>query len=223
MQHSDGLGELAKALAAVQAEMEPAAFNAINPFLKNRYADLGSVISAAKPHLTKHGLAYSQLVGGAQGAIEVETILMHASGEWVASSVSLPMVEEKGKSAAQVAGSIITYLRRYALSAILGVYADEDTDGQVAHRQEQRQERQERHQEPARDWPQQESRPATSGGEYTDGQRKALYAISQRLGYGRDDWGRFLNDQTGRECTKENPPTKAEASRIIEAHPRGES
>jgi hypothetical protein len=42
------------------------------------------------------------------------------------------MIDEKGKSAAQVAGSIITYLRRYALAAALGIYADEDTDGHLA-------------------------------------------------------------------------------------------
>lgn len=132
MRQSETLGDLAKALAAVQHDLAPAAFNAQNPFLRNRYADLGAIIAAAKPHLVSHGMSYSQQVYGDAGAIGVETIIMHSSGEWLSSSISLPMIDEKGKSAAQVAGSIITYLRRYALAAALGIYADEDTDGHLA-------------------------------------------------------------------------------------------
>ena len=57
---------------------------------------------------------------------------MHASGEWIESSMTLPIGDGKGISTAQSMGSIITYLRRYSLSSILGVYADEDTDGDSA-------------------------------------------------------------------------------------------
>lgn len=131
MNRSDTLGALAAALSAAQAELRPAAMNATNPFLKSKYADLGSVIDAARPVLAKNGLSYSQLPIGDGQTIGVETILMHSSGEWVASQISLPTMEERGKSAAQVAGSIITYLRRYALAAALGIYADEDGDGHV--------------------------------------------------------------------------------------------
>jgi hypothetical protein len=131
---SEQIDQLAAALSAAQGEMPTAKFNAVNPFLKNKYADLGSVIEAGRHVLPKHGLAVTQLVsGGAQfdqpGAIEVETILMHKSGQWVSSTISLPVGEERGKSQAQVAGSIISYLRRYAYASILGIYAEEDTDG----------------------------------------------------------------------------------------------
>ena len=131
---SEQIDQLAAALSAAQGEMPTAKFNAVNPFLKNRYADLGSVIEAGRHVLPKHGLAVTQLVsGGTQfdqpGAIEVETILMHKSGQWVSSTISLPVGEERGKSQAQVAGSIISYLRRYAYASILGIYAEEDTDG----------------------------------------------------------------------------------------------
>ena len=47
----------------------------------------------------------------------------------MSSTLTLPVMDEKGKSTAQVAGSVITYLRRYALASVLGIYADEDTDG----------------------------------------------------------------------------------------------
>lgn len=130
MNKSDSIKELATALAKFQGEVTAAPFNSTNPFLKNRYADLGSIIQTAKPILAKHGLAVSQLVESDDDPrVGVTTIVMHSSGEWISSTVWMERGEEKGKSAAQVAGSIISYLRRYALSAALGMHADDDTDG----------------------------------------------------------------------------------------------
>lgn len=129
MKHSDSIANLAAALSKAQGEMPAAQMNATNPFLKNKYADLGSVIETAKPVLAKYGLSVVQLPIGDGGKIGVETIVMHESGEWVSNELTLEVADEKGKSAAQVAGSIISYLRRYSLSAALGIYADEDTDG----------------------------------------------------------------------------------------------
>jgi hypothetical protein len=129
MNKSDTIKELAAALASAQAEMPAAKMNAVNPFLKNKYADLGSIIETARPVLAKNGLAFTQLVSSSADGLAVETVLMHKSGEWMSETVSLALGEERGKSAAQVAGSVITYLRRYALASILGIYADEDTDG----------------------------------------------------------------------------------------------
>ena len=129
MNHSDTIGKLAEALSRAQAEMHAAKFNAVNPFLKNNYADLGSIIDTAKPTLGKYGLAVTQHPFNDGDRVGVETVLTHSSGEWISSSLSLPLADEKGKSGAQVAGSIITYLRRYTLSAVLGMYSDEDTDG----------------------------------------------------------------------------------------------
>ena len=129
MNHSESIANLAAALAEAQSEFSAVPEQATNPFLKNRYADLGTVISTAEPVLAKHGLSVSQPVIGGDGSIGVATILMHKSGEWIQSMATLPLFEEKGKSAAQVAGSIITYLRRYAYSSVLGLYTEEDTDG----------------------------------------------------------------------------------------------
>jgi len=126
---SDSIAQLAKALSMAQGEMKPAKMDSFNPFLKNRYADLGSVIEAARPALTKNGLSFSQFVETSNGGVTVETLLMHASGEWLSTAITMPLGEEKGRSLVQNAGSIITYLRRYSLSAILGIYADEDIDG----------------------------------------------------------------------------------------------
>jgi hypothetical protein len=136
MNKSECIGELAEALSKAQAEIKPAEMNAKNPFLKNNYADLGSVISAARPALSKYGLSFTQLVGGDVNNVTLETVLMHTSGEWIGTIVNLPVGEEKGRSLAQNMGAIVTYLRRYSLAAILGVYSDEDTDGSNAGKQE---------------------------------------------------------------------------------------
>jgi hypothetical protein len=132
MYKSESIGSLAGALSKAQAEIKGAEMNAVNPFLKNKYADLGSVIEAARPALGKNGLSFTQLVSGDATNITLDTIIMHESGEYIGTTISLPVGDDKGRSLAQSAGAIITYLRRYGLSAILGVYADEDTDGSEA-------------------------------------------------------------------------------------------
>lgn len=129
MDKSESIKELAGALCKAQSQIRAAEMNATNPFLKNKYADLGSVIEAIRPAMTANGLSVSQLVGGDGSAISLNTIIMHESGEYISEVITFPLGEEKGRSLAQSAGAIVTYLRRYALSAMLGVYADEDTDG----------------------------------------------------------------------------------------------
>ncbi len=128
MNKSESIVNLSKALSQAQAEFPAIKFDSVNPFLKNGYASLGAIIHAVKPILAKYGLATSQLTFGEDGVIGVETVLIHNSGEWICSSVSMSVGEERGKSSAQVAGSIITYLRRYALASLLGIYSDEDGD-----------------------------------------------------------------------------------------------
>lgn len=129
MNKSESIQNLSSALSKAQAEYPAVKFDSTNPFLKNKYASLGAVIAGARPVNAKHGLSVSQLTFGEDGVAGVETVLMHTSGEWISSSISMPIGEEKGKSSAQVAGSIVTYLRRYSLASILGIYSDEDGDG----------------------------------------------------------------------------------------------
>ena len=129
MNKSESIKELAGALAKAQGEMSAAKMDAVNPFLKNKYADLGSVIQAAKSPLAKNGLSYTQLPSLSEHDVTITTVLMHESGEWLETSITLPLSDGKGLSLAQSVGALITYLRRYSLSAVLGIYADEDTDG----------------------------------------------------------------------------------------------
>ena len=129
MNKSESIQNLAAALSKAQAEFPVIKFDSVNPFLKNGYASLGAVIAGGRPVLAKNGLAVTQLTFGEDGVVGVETMLTHSSGEWISDRVSMQVGEERGKSSAQVAGSIVTYLRRYSLASILGVYADEDGDG----------------------------------------------------------------------------------------------
>ena len=66
----------------------------------------GSVIEAARGPLAENGLAVSQIVTGHGDEIGVTTVLMHSSGEWLSSTVSLPLQKEAGKSLAQAAGYV---------------------------------------------------------------------------------------------------------------------
>lgn len=136
MLKSDQINELAAALSVAQGKLGAASFDARNGFLNNEYATIGSFIETAKPVMAECGLAVSQSVTGTGDAVGVTTVLMHASGQWIEDTVTLPLGDEKGKSRAQVAGSIVTYLRRYAYQSILGMYsADDDDDGGGGHRQ----------------------------------------------------------------------------------------
>lgn len=134
---SEKLDLLATALSKAQSEMPAVPMNAVNPFLKNKYADLAEMIRIATPVLTKNGLSISQQPVSTDGQVGVTTTLLHTSGQWIEDTISLPLGDEKGKSLAQVAGSIITYLRRYSFGAICGLATDEDTDGNPVKNHEQ--------------------------------------------------------------------------------------
>jgi hypothetical protein len=144
MNKSETIGELAAALAIAQGEMEAATKDTKNTFFNSKYADLASVWDACRKPLAKNGLSVVQLIepppvfeGLYHTRAIVETILTHKSGEWISSVTSLPVFGRelkgggRGEVDAQSFGSAITYARRYALAAIVGVYQDDD-DGNAA-------------------------------------------------------------------------------------------
>jgi hypothetical protein len=117
-------------LSKAQGEMQAAIKDKINPFFKSSYADLGSVWDAARPVLSKYGLCIMQTteLNPERNQIIMVTTLAHTSGQWMKSY--LPLNPSKPDS--QGIGAAITYLRRYSLSAIVGVVCDEDDDGEAA-------------------------------------------------------------------------------------------
>jgi hypothetical protein len=130
---SDNINELAKALAAAQASLTAAKKDAVNPHFRNSYATLQSVWDAAKEVLSPNGLAVVQTFAPTDGSrMDITTTLMHTSGQWIRGTLS--MNPQKGDP--QGIGSAVTYGRRYALSAILGIVADEDDDGNAASSRE---------------------------------------------------------------------------------------
>ena len=130
MAQSEVINELAAALSKAQGEMQAAIKDKVNPFFKSSYADLGSVWDAARPVLSKYGLCVMQTteVASDGSRIVMVTTLAHTSGQWMKSY--LPLNPSKNDS--QGIGAALTYLRRYSLSAIVGVVCDEDDDGETS-------------------------------------------------------------------------------------------
>lgn len=123
---SDTIGALAAALAKAQGVMGGAKKGATNPHLKNKYADLASVMDAVKEPLSSNGLALSQLIENEGESVAVRTLLLHESGEWLMSRVVLAASGNKGVNDAQAMGSTISYLRRYSASGITGLHQEDD-------------------------------------------------------------------------------------------------
>jgi uncharacterized protein YukE len=128
IEQSASIKSLAEALSKTQAAVEGAVKGKVNPAFKSKYADLSSVWEACREALTENGLSVLQSPGEvAEGRMAMTTQLMHASGEWIRGTLTIPL----GKVDAQAYGSATTYARRYALAAFVGV-SPEDDDGAAA-------------------------------------------------------------------------------------------
>jgi hypothetical protein len=125
--HSEAINEIAAALAKAQGQMEGAAKGKINPAFKSRYADLASVLEAAREPLSINGLAVVQLTQKTPDGLVLITKLVHSSGQWFSGEYPINPV----KNDPQGFGSSTTYARRYALMAMVGI-APEDDDGEAA-------------------------------------------------------------------------------------------
>ena len=129
MQRSESTAKLAEALAKAQGAMKPAVMGSTNPHFRSKYASLAEVMESIRGPFAANGLAVVQGTEAQDDTgLTVTTLLLHESGEWVQSSVHVPV----GSGNAQQVGSALTYARRYSLSALCGVVADEDDDGNAA-------------------------------------------------------------------------------------------
>ena len=129
IRQSDSIAKLAPALVAAQAEMVNAPKETKGQVGSQirYYTDLPTLTDLVRPILAKHALAYLQLPsGGAGGQVGLTTRLLHDSGEWIEDDYTMPAGQ-----GAQGVGSALTYARRYALMALLGIAADDD-DGAAA-------------------------------------------------------------------------------------------
>jgi hypothetical protein len=119
---------LAEALVQVQKDLPPIEKNGINPHFKSAFVTLDHLLAKALPVLNKHGIALLQFPSESESGPSLTTILQHESGEGV--EYTAPLLLAKNDPQGQ--GSAITYMRRYALAAALGVSSEADDDGNAA-------------------------------------------------------------------------------------------
>jgi hypothetical protein len=140
---TNGIGQLIAALAKAQAKFEVprktkvAEIRSEKGKYQYRYSDLADLIAAVRGPLSENELAFTHCLVPAERGIMVRTILAHSSGEMLVSEYLVPQFQRQ-----QEFGSALTYAKRYALSGLLGVAADDDDDGNIADagdRPEQRQ------------------------------------------------------------------------------------
>lgn len=130
---SEDITTLAKAMLQVQMQLQPALKDATNPFTNSNYATLKSVMDTCREALLGQGIWLTQYpvpvpeyVG--TGHLGLVTKLTHAeSGQWQASLAVVPLP----KNDPQGMGIAMTYSRRYALSAMLGMVTEDDLDGEL--------------------------------------------------------------------------------------------
>jgi hypothetical protein len=122
MKMSDTITAIAPALVRAQSQIEDAVKDSTNPAFKSKYADLSSVLAVIRKPMADNDLCVLQSPVRADGGVDVETMILHKSGEWVSQSCFIPI----NKSDAHGTGSGITYGRRYGLMSIFCIGTEDD-------------------------------------------------------------------------------------------------
>jgi hypothetical protein len=131
MRMSDTITEIAAALAKAQGAMDDATKSETNPHFRSKYADLAAVREVIREPLAVNDLSIIQAPRSREGEVEVETMILHKSGEFIAETLSVPLT----KRDAQGIGSAISYARRYGLMSLLGLAAADDDGNEAVRRQ----------------------------------------------------------------------------------------
>ncbi len=135
---SETIGAIASALAKAQGELTNPEKSLVatirSPFPREgdrtfRYASLASGLDIVRNGLCKHEIATVQTTGidQASGLIRLTTLLAHASGEWLSSDWPVCSISETATPHRM--GAALTYARRYALFALVGIAGEDDLDG----------------------------------------------------------------------------------------------
>lgn len=136
LEHSESLAQIAEALAAAQAAFVPILKDKTAKIESSRtgksfqysYVDLATIMDAVRPHLAANGLAVVQDTALDNGAVQITTMLLHKSGEWLKGTLAMPCDTSDPRSV----GIGATYGRRYHLQGMIGVAAETDTDAEGA-------------------------------------------------------------------------------------------
>ena len=128
MKTSESIKQIAEALVSAQKEIRFAAKDSTNPHFKSKYANINSVIEAVKKPLNDNNIAILQSLSPSDdNKLHLTTRLLHSSGEWIEDTAVCPIQKQDP----QGLGSAISYIRRYSISSLCALYADDD-DGQSA-------------------------------------------------------------------------------------------
>jgi hypothetical protein len=135
---SDKIDKLVEALAKAQGAITaPERNRTVNVTPRDptkqaytfRYATLDQIIQVIRKPLSDNGLWFTQIMKEDQGTYILDTRLMHASGQWIACQT--PLIWD-GAGGNQQFGSALTFMRRYSLTSLLGIAAEEDDDANTA-------------------------------------------------------------------------------------------
>ena len=127
---SESITEINKALVKFHEDIKQPFKDKANPFFKSKYVPLENIAEVIDEIAPKAGLAYLQEAYTTDtGQTAVRTRMVHESGEFIQTE---PLVLNADKNNAQGQGSVITYAKRYQLSALFGITSDEDDDGNKA-------------------------------------------------------------------------------------------
>ena len=128
MKTSESIKHIAEALVFAQKEIKFATKDSTNPHFKSKYANINSVIEAVKVPLNNNNIAILQSLSPSDdNKLHLTTRLLHSSGEWIEDTAVCPIQKQDP----QGLGSAISYIRRYSISSMCALYADDD-DGQSA-------------------------------------------------------------------------------------------
>lgn len=137
---SPSLSHFAPAFVQVQMKLRPVIKRSENLHFKSTFANLGDILEEAIPVLGDHGFGLAQFpTTDERGGLALLSMLIHESGQYVAATMPLMVVKQDP----QGEGSAISYGRRYAACAILGIRTADD-DGNEASGRAERPARQER-------------------------------------------------------------------------------
>lgn len=127
MRQSESIKNLLPALMDAQKEIPTMPKNA--KAYGYNYTDLDTITSVIKPILARHNISYMQSVGmDDEGRSTLTTRVFSRDGEYIEDVTLLPVIQSAKNNSAQTMGMAITYVRRYALCAMLGITSDEDVD-----------------------------------------------------------------------------------------------
>ncbi len=183
------------AFQALRQAVPPLKPTKTNPHFKSKYIPLDAIHDAVDPLLVEHGFTWSAFPTISDGRPAMRYELRHVATNEVWGDV-MPLLVDKENS--QGLGSAITYARRYAISAVLGIVADEDDDGHKAA-----------HARSAAPAPPPVER--STGGVITEAQRRRLFAIATSSGKTNEQVKAMILDLTGQDSSKGIPRDKYEA------------